>query len=706
MLRDQRRRHRRLPGWDRLPVADDARRVLVGLPADRRRILGHVLRDDAGDGRGDAVDRCRRELGHSGPARTVVGVHVGGGDLIPVGDLQQSVLDDRAGVQRQRSAEDAGRAAHLRQRQRLAAGFAVAVYRDRQTARPGQIDVRDGRSQNRRAGVGGEIQPDRAVGVGRLGDRLVGVDAAVAGLLVEAGILDVLRRVDDQLAHVGGGQPGVSRADQRGQARHRRGGERGPAVAAVLVPVLRGVDARTRCRDLDLRTGIGETAPRVVVRGRRNRDHLGSHGGKGDRRAAVSAGAVDHHVLDVVGVSQRVADRLRLADGETQRDDVGPVVGRVEDRVVHDPGVGPRLADAQRHAAHARSAEPPGHTGDADPVAPLGVDDAHHHRAVGVGRARVVVVVVEVPAFPVVDEAVAVVVHAVVRNLALVVPDVAGQILVVDVRSRVQHRHDDRRIARRQVPGALGVDVGAGSAAGLSGVVESPLLPVLRVVGCRQVGAVRGHLRVANEARAVQQLAPGHRVRSVGDLQVDDRQAVGTQRRQLGESGEGLGRIGHGACDQLRPAAHAIREADGDRALDHLEQQPRVPLVQLAVQPHQNLRRGRIPRGDGHRPVAVIREAQNLGRRGRERAGGGDRPEQRQNEQTGAEAPASHGRHSSHLFPNKDAGRRRLFTLKGAPGSVRKIPVLARNSPEVSRRTPRRSRPIAAVTTFCARLAP
>ena len=77
-------------------------------------------------------------------------------------------------------------------------------------------------------------------------------------------------------------------------------------------------------------------------------------------------------------------------------------------------------------------------------------------RAVPVVVARIVVVVHEVPAVHVVDEAVMVVVDAVARYLPRVGPDVRRQIGMRVVDSRVDHRHQDGAVAGADIPRRLG----------------------------------------------------------------------------------------------------------------------------------------------------------------------------------------------------------------------------------------------------------
>ncbi len=86
-------------------------------------------------------------------------------------------------------------------------------------------------------------------------------------------------------------------------------------------------------------------------------------------------------------------------------------------------------------------------------------------RAVSVIVDRVVVVVVEVPAVNVVDEAVAVVVDAVLRDLVGVGEDVGGEVLVKDVHTGVDDGDHDLARPGDVVPGLRRTDVRARGAA-------------------------------------------------------------------------------------------------------------------------------------------------------------------------------------------------------------------------------------------------
>ncbi len=172
----------------------------------------------------------------------------------------------------------------------------------------------------------------------------------------------------------------------------------------------------------------------------------------------------------------------------------------------------------------------------------------------------------EVPAAPVVDIAVAVVVDAVRAAaravLALVDPDVLGEIGVRHVDARVDDRDGDVRASGGDGPGLLGVDVRVGRARRevdlLAGVVESPLLREGWVVG--RVGGVEDEVRLCiGDARVLLERADRPaRVRRThrDDRAVDLREAL---RRPSADRAE------H-ACPPL--GGDVVLEADDDRSRD------------------------------------------------------------------------------------------------------------------------------------------
>lgn len=115
-------------------------------------------------------------------------------------------------------------------------------------------------------------------------------------------------------------------------------------------------------------------------------------------------------------------------------------------------------------------------------VVARGPDDTGHVSAVTFRRdlARIVV---SVPAVHVVDEAVAVIVGSVVRNLFLVHEDIVREILMGDVDAAVHDGHDDfvaRAIgsAGAEFPGLERADVSSAFAR----VIQAPLLSEFRIV--------------------------------------------------------------------------------------------------------------------------------------------------------------------------------------------------------------------------------
>jgi hypothetical protein len=95
----------------------------------------------------------------------------------------------------------------------------------------------------------------------------------------------------------------------------------------------------------------------------------------------------------------------------------------------------------------------------------------------------IAVVVEEVVAVDVVDEAVVVVINAVAGDLAGVDPDVGGEVGMGVIDAGVDDGHDDVAAAGGAVPGLGCVDVGVERAAALSGVVQAPQRAELRIVG-------------------------------------------------------------------------------------------------------------------------------------------------------------------------------------------------------------------------------
>ena len=129
-------------------------------------------------------------------------------------------------------------------------------------------------------------------------------------------------------------------------------------------------------------------------------------------------------------------------------------------------------------------------------------------RAVAVRVVGVVVARVEVPPAHVVDVSVAVVVHAVARDLVGVCPDVVVQVRVRPLRPAVDHRHDERRVAGEGVPRLRPVHVRVRHAERpadvLPGVVQAPLEPEELVVRRRHRVHHVVRLRVGHERHRAQ----------------------------------------------------------------------------------------------------------------------------------------------------------------------------------------------------------
>ena len=119
----------------------------------------------------------------------------------------------------------------------------------------------------------------------------------------------------------------------------------------------------------------------------------------------------------------------------------------------------------------------------ADAVVAHRTDRARHVRAVAVVVHRVGIIIGEVPAHHVVDEAVAVVVDAVAGHLAGIAPGVGREIRVVVVHAGIDDGDNHAARASGRVPRLRRVDIGIDDAARLSGVVEAPELAARWIVG-------------------------------------------------------------------------------------------------------------------------------------------------------------------------------------------------------------------------------
>ena len=207
-------------------------------------------------------------------------------------------------------------------------------------------------------------------------------------------------------------------------------------------------------------------------------------GGIGGRRVVVVAVVVarggDEEAAGVAGGVDGVLEGLRVAaaaprvvqDGRAHLHGVVDGldgVGQVAEAVVVEELAG--------HHLHV-----PAHPRDARAVVAHRADGARHVGAVARAVHRVVVLVHEVPAVDVVDEAVAVVVDAVAGDLAGVPPHVGVEVGVAVVDARIDDGHDECR-ARDRMPGLGRIDVGILDAARLPRVVLAPELAEVGVIG-------------------------------------------------------------------------------------------------------------------------------------------------------------------------------------------------------------------------------
>ena len=205
------------------------------------------------------------------------------------------------------------------------------------------------------------------------------------------------------------------------------------------------------------------------------------------------------------------------------------VVERAHDRAVADDAVG--VGDPQRHQA-----DLPAHAGGADAVVAARAGDARDVSAVAVDVLRVVVAVDEVPAAPVVDEAVAVVVATVgllaAAVLTRVSPQVRSEVGVVVGEPRVGDRHQRRGPAGRDGPGIGRVDVGVRRARRslhrLAGVREPPQLAEAGIVArSPRAGSGSSAARRAPRASARARARPRARTR-----RARRRTSLGRRRRR------------------------------------------------------------------------------------------------------------------------------------------------------------------------------
>ncbi len=200
------------------------------------------------------------------------------------------------------------------------------------------------------------------------------------------------------------------------------------------------------------------------------------------------------------------------------------------DRVVDTAdGIGDRAEARRTQELQREELDIPGHAGHAQRVVADRADRARDVGPVAVVVHRVVVVVAEVPAADVVDEAVAVVVDAVAGDLAGVDPDVVGQVRVGVVDPGVDYRHDDVSASREEIPRVDSGDVCARYSAGEPRVVQAPLKMESRVVGQR--------LGLDEEVRLEQleaRVVPVARER-LGDRQLPQPQQVGVDALEVSQ---------------------------------------------------------------------------------------------------------------------------------------------------------------------------
>ena len=160
---------------------------------------------------------------------------------------------------------------------------------------------------------------------------------------------------------------------------------------------------------------------------------------------------------------------------------------------LRDAVVDGRDAGTQQDAAVAGSdlesceTDDPAHAHDTLAVVADRADCARGVGSVAVVVSWVIVVVVEVPTPHIVDLAVALVVDAVVGDLAGIGPAVRGQILVGGIESRFCHAVHHGRRASEDVPDEVRVDVRAGGAGiavdYLTCIVHRPEIAEVSVVG-------------------------------------------------------------------------------------------------------------------------------------------------------------------------------------------------------------------------------
>ena len=212
---------------------------------------------------------------------------------------------------------------------------------------------------------------------------------------------------------------------------------------------------------------------------------------------------------------------------------------------------------------------------------------------------RIGVVVGEVPAVDVVDEAVAVVVDAVTGHVARVVPGIGRQIRMVVVHAGVDDGHHHAAGAGGRVPRLRGIDVGVDDAARLAAVVEAPELAERRVVRGDGRGDHEVWLDVSHSRRPCRpaEHVLRRRARS-GDRKKTLAQRCGLPPRREVKRRDGRGRRG---ADDPRVGPHVDRVAipvelpEGRRGRVEIGRQQLPGLEQFDTRTHRGVPQGPHP---------------------------------------------------------------------------------------------------------------
>ena len=294
---------------------------------------------------------------------------------------------------------------------------------------------------------------------------------------------DRVNVVDEPALQLGDGERRIDRDRQCCHARHVWRSHARAAEGAIPVARDGAVDVYAGRGQIDRRRPVvAEGGQRILVVGCRHTDNRrrivrGWVAWRGVGVCSTVAGGRHEHdagsTAGVDGVEQ--AGVVVATPPAVVRDPHVDAVGRPHHRrVVHGTdGVGevPRARRIEEFERHERDV--PTDTGHSPAVVAHSADRARHVRAVVVVVHRVAVVVHKVIPVHVVHEAVVVVIDAVACNLTRIGPDVGGQIGMGVVDAGVDHAHDHRTAARRDIPCLGGVDVGIGRASRLPDVVEA-----------------------------------------------------------------------------------------------------------------------------------------------------------------------------------------------------------------------------------------